>query len=485
VVVEHGSLAAFAREVGQRLQLGAGDRFLQFASPGFDVLAEELFPVWLAGGAVVFPPRRPGEQRADLAELAGREHVSVMELPAAYWHEWVRELDRAGRALPSSLRLVIVGSERVLPERLAMWRKLGVPLMNVYGVTEATCSSTFFRLPAGAGDDDLRHLPIGTPLPSVGLRILDEGLVPVPAGAVGELYISGVGVARGYLGRPGLTAGRFVADPDPSRPGQRLYRTGDLVRQRADGNLEFLSRADAQIKIRGYRIEPAEVESALCRHPQVAQAVVTAYEPGPGERRLAAYIVAPPRTRPNITDLRRFLGRQLPDYLVPAAYVRLEALPLTSNGKIDYDRLPEPGDERPELEEELILPATPLERQLAEIFAAVLGITVVGVNDNFFELGGDSILAIQVAARAQEQGIAVAPLDLFEHPTLTLLAQKAAEAKDTAAAQDPAGAAQAAAGEQADAAAQAPAAAADFPLARVDQGQLNTLLSRLSGGEAE
>jgi amino acid adenylation domain-containing protein len=242
VVVEHGSLAAFAREVGQRLQLGAGDRFLQFASPGFDVLAEELFPVWLAGGAVVFPPRRPGEQRADLAELAGREHVSVMELPAAYWHEWVRELDRAGRALPSSLRLVIVGSERVLPERLAMWRKLGVPLMNVYGVTEATCSSTFFRLPAGAGDDDLRHLPIGTPLPSVGLRILDEGLVPVPAGAVGELYISGVGVARGYLGRPGLTAGRFVADPDPSRPGQRLYRTGDLVRQRADGNLELVAR---------------------------------------------------------------------------------------------------------------------------------------------------------------------------------------------------------------------------------------------------
>src|ERR1035437_366045 len=151
VVVEHGSLAAFAREVGQRLQLGAGDRFLQFASPGFDVLAEELFPVWLAGGAVVFPPRRPGEQRADLAELAGREHVSVMELPAAYWHEWVRELDRAGRALPSSLRLVIVGSERVLPERLAMWRKLGVPLMNVYGGTEATGSSTFFRLPAGAG----------------------------------------------------------------------------------------------------------------------------------------------------------------------------------------------------------------------------------------------------------------------------------------------------------------------------------------------
>jgi amino acid adenylation domain-containing protein len=431
VVVEHGSLGVFAREVAERLQLGAGDRFLQFASPGFDVLAEELFPVWAAGGAVVFMPRLAGGQRVDVTEVVGREQVSVMELPAVFFHEWVRELDRSGRGLPSSLRLVVVGSERVLPERLVVWRRWGVALMNVYGVTEATCSSTFFRLPAGVGvDGDVRHLPIGTALPSVGLRVLDEGLVPVPAGGVGELYLAGVGVARGYAGRPGLTAERFVADPDPGRAGLRLYRTGDLVRERGDGNLEFVSRADAQVKIRGFRIEPAEVESALCRHPQVAQAVVVAWEAGAGDRRLVGYVVAPPRTRPNMTDVRRFLAGELPDYLVPSVLVRLESVPVTANGKVDYGRLPEPGDERPELEQELVLPRTPLEEQLAGVIAGVLGITLVGVEDNFFELGGDSILAIQVAARAQELGIPLAPLDLFEHPTLAQLATKATQTPD-------------------------------------------------------
>ena len=343
VVVEHGSLVTFAREVADRLQLGAGDRFLQFASPGFDVLVEEIFPIWLAGGAVVIPPARMTGPSLDLIGLIERERVSVMELPAAYWHEWVRELDRTGRKLPGVLRLVIVGAERVLPERLAMWQKLGVPLMHVYGITETTVSSTFFRLAPSAPAADLHHLPIGTALPFADLQILDAELRPVPAGGIGELYIGGVGVARGYLGRAGLTAQRFIANPDPARPGKRVYRTGDLVRQRADGNLMFFSRVDTQIKIRGYRVEPAEIESALCRHPQVAQAVVTVYAPAEGDQRLVAYMVPQARTRPNITDLRRFMARELPPYLVPSAFVQLEALPLTTNGKIDRDRLPEPA----------------------------------------------------------------------------------------------------------------------------------------------
>jgi amino acid adenylation domain-containing protein len=475
VVTEHRSLVTFAREVAGRLQLGAGDRFLQFASPSFDVLAEELFPVWLAGGAVVIPPPRMTGAGLDLMDLAEREHLSVLELPAAYWHEWVRELDRTGRALPSSLRLVIVGAERVLPERLAMWQKLGVPLMHVYGITETTVSSTFFRLPQKAQAADLQHLPIGTALPSVDLQILDSGLRPVPVGGVGELYIGGISVARGYLRHPALTAERFIADPDPAHPGQRVYRTGDLVRQRADGNLEFLSRADAQIKIRGFRVEPAEIESAMCRHPQVAQAVVTMHEPAPGDRRLAAYMVPQPRTRPNTTDLRRFLAREIPDYLVPAAFVRLEALPLTANGKVDFDRLPEPSSERPELVEEFVQPESPLERQLADIVAAVLGVTVVGANDNFFELGGDSILAIQVAARAQETGIGLAPLDIFEHPTVTLLAQAVTDPERTTQAADDA---QAIDEAQARTAGTRPTPG-DFPLAAVNQDQLDVLLSRL------
>ena len=424
-MIEHRSLVTFARDIVDRLGLGTGDRFLQFASPGFDVLVEELFPTWLAGGAVVVPTQHLISGEADLAELVERERLTVMELPTAYWHEWVRELDRLGRELASSLRLVIIGGERVLPERLALWRRLGVPLMHVYGLTETTVSSTFFRLDPADPVRDWPNLPIGTPLPSADLRILGSRLRPVPMGGTGELYIGGISVARGYLSRPGLTAHRFVADPDPARPGQRLYRTGDVVRQRADGNLEFISRADTQIKIRGFRVEPMEIESALSRHPQVAESVVTLYEPAPGDRRLVAYVVPRPGAAASLSELRRFLERELPAYMVPSAFVELGALPLNSNGKVDRDRLPAPDGDRPELTEEYVAPQSPLQQQLADTVAAVVGVAKVGIHDNFFDLGGDSIQAIQVVARAQEGGIGLSPLDFFEHPTVALLAQAA------------------------------------------------------------
>jgi amino acid adenylation domain-containing protein len=426
VVIEHRCLAVFARDVADRLQLGAGDRFLQFASPGFDVLVEELFPVWLAGGAVAVPPAGAG---MDLVKVIAKDRVTVIELPAAYWHEWVRTLDRDGTELPSSLRLVIVGAERVLPERLQTWQRFGVPLMNVYGITETTVSSTFFRLPAAPPPDDIRHLPIGTALPSVELRILDDELRPVPPGGVGELYLGGVGVGRGYLDRPGLTAQRFVADPDPARPGRRVYRSGDLVRRRADGNLEFLSRADAQIKIRGFRVEPAEIESALCRHPLIAQSVVSVHEPTPGDRRLVAHLVARDGTLPDVADLRRFLGRELPAYLIPAVYLPVEEIPLTPNGKVDHDRLPRPDGTRPELAEELVLPQSTLQRRLAAVFAEVLDVDSVGANDDFFDLGGDSILAIMVVSRARGEGIELTPIDVFERRTVAQLAAIAGQAE--------------------------------------------------------
>jgi amino acid adenylation domain-containing protein/non-ribosomal peptide synthase protein (TIGR01720 family) len=340
-MIEHRSLVTFARDVADRLGLGAGDRFLQFASPSFHVLAEELFPTWLAGGTVVIPTQHIISGGVDLAELVERERLTVMELPTAYWHVWVRELDRQGRQLPSCLRLVIIGGERVLPDRLTAWRRHGVPLMHVYGLTETTVSSTFFRLDPADPVVEWPNLPIGTPLSSADLRILDRRLRPVPLGAAGELYIGGISLARGYLDRPGLTAQRFVADAGPDRPpGQRLYRTGDLVRQRADGNLEFLSRVDTRIKIRGFRVEPTEIESTLSRHPNVAESVVTAYEPVPGDRRLVAYVVAQPESALRVAELRGFLERELPAYMVPSAFVRLDAVPLTANGKVDRDRLP-------------------------------------------------------------------------------------------------------------------------------------------------
>jgi len=424
-MIEHGSLVTFARDVVDRLGLGAGDRFLQFASPSFDVLAEELFPTWLAGGAVVIPKRHIISGEVDLAELAEQERLTVMELPTAYWHEWARELDRLGRDLPSCLRLVIIGGERVLPERLGLWRRLGVPLIHVYGLTETTVSSTFFRLDSADPVYEWPNLPIGTPLPSADLRVLDRRLRPTPVGGIGELYIGGISLARGYLGRPGLTAHRFIADPDPSQPGRRLYRTGDLVRLRADGNLEFLSRVDTQVKIRGFRVEPTEISSALLGHPRVAESVVVPYEPAPGDRRLVAYVVAGPAGAPESGELRRFLEDKLPAYLVPSLFIELDALPLNPNGKIDYGRLPAPDTTRPGPAEDFLEPQSPAQQKLAEIIAAVVGLAAISVQDNFFEVGGDSILAIQVVARAQEAGLRLSPYDLFAHPTVADLAEVA------------------------------------------------------------
>ena len=423
-MIEHGSLATFARDVVDRLGLGAGDRFLQFASPSFDVLVEELFPIWLAGGAVVVPTGHILSGQVDLVELLDRARVSVIELPTAYWHEWTRELDRLGRRLPDCLRLVIIGGERVLPERLVLWRRLGVPLLHVYGLTETTVSSTFFRLDPADPVRDWPNLPIGTPLPSADPHILDSRLRPVPRGGTGELYIGGISVARGYLGRPALTAQRFVADP--TRPGERLYRTGDLVRRRADGNLEFIGRVDTQIKIRGFRVEPAEIESTLSRHPGVAECVVVPHEPAPGDRRLVAYVVPRPGGDAlSAGDLRQFIGHELPSYLVPAAFVELDALPLNANGKIDRARLPAPGAARIETGAGYAAPRSAVQRKLVDIIAAAVGVERLGIHDNFFEVGGDSILAIQVVARARDEGIELEPFDLFVHPTVALLADAA------------------------------------------------------------
>jgi amino acid adenylation domain-containing protein/non-ribosomal peptide synthase protein (TIGR01720 family) len=426
-VVEHRSLTVFAADIAARLGLGAGDRFLQFASPGFDVIIEELFPTWLAGGAVVIPAGHIISSGADLGELIGQQRITVIELPTAYWHEWVRELDRTGRMLPECLRLVIIGGERVLPERVAMWRRLGVSLMHVYGLTETTCSSTFHRLDPGSPDQawQAANLPIGTPIPSADLRILDTRLRPVPLGGTGELYIGGVSLARGYLGRPGLTAQRFV--PDPDRAGHRLYRTGDLVRQRPGGELEFISRADTQIKIRGFRVEPTEIEAVLAKYESVAEAVVTMFEPSPGDRRLAAYLApVPGAALPGPAELRGFLERELPAYMIPAAFVALDKLPLNANGKVDREKLPVPDGAHAAASQGYAAPENPVQQQLADIVAAVVGLGQVGVHDNFFEIGGDSILAIQIVARAQDAGLRLSPYDIFANPTVAALAEVAA-----------------------------------------------------------
>ncbi|CAM3627150.1 non-ribosomal peptide synthase/polyketide synthase [Kibdelosporangium persicum] len=308
---------------------------------------------------------------------------------------------------------LVVGGEQLLGEVVDEWRTANptATVINEYGPTETTVGCMEYRIEPGTPLAQ-GPVPIGTPAWNSRLYVLDGSLNPVPVGVPGELYIAGDGLAVGYLHRPGLTAQRFVACPF-GVPGERMYRTGDLVRWRADGVMEYLGRVDDQVKIRGHRVELGEIESALLRHPEVAEAAVKVKD-----NRLAGYVVA--ASPPNADVLREWLARTLPAYMVPSAFVTLDALPVTPNGKVDRKALPDP-DMAPEHDH--VEPRTPVERALAQIWAAVLGVGRVGVHDNFFDLGGDSILSIQVVSRARNAGLGLRAKDLFLHQTLESLAE--------------------------------------------------------------
>ncbi|NEA46236.1 AMP-binding protein, partial [Streptomyces sp. SID10815] len=290
----------------------------------------------------------------------------------------------------------------------------GCEIANIYGPTEATVYATAWfggeRLPDQAP-------PIGRAVARTRAYVLDRSLRPQPVGVTGELYLGGPGLARGYLGRPGLTAARFVADPFGA-PGERMYRTGDLVRRRADGELEYVGRIDQQVKVRGFRIELGEVEEALRGCTGVAEAAAVAAD---GHRRLVGYVVPAPGERVEPETVRRELGRTLPDYMVPSTVVVLAELPLNPNGKVDRGRLPDPGPAVRAVRH--VAPRTPTERALAAILADVLNVERVGVDDNFFELGGDSIVSIQVVARARAEGLAITSRDVYRHQTVAALAR--------------------------------------------------------------
>ncbi|HEX7240013.1 MAG TPA: amino acid adenylation domain-containing protein, partial [Longimicrobiaceae bacterium] len=421
VAVPHSAVVAFATDMVERLGLGAGDRVLQFASPGFDVVVEELFPAWASGGAVVFSGAELLAPATLLREVE-RHGVTWFELPTAYWHEWVHQLARGGRRLPACVRFVIVGGERtVAPERLREWAALEVPLVHAFGLTETTVTSALLALEAGDDGSRWPALPIGAPTGNATVYVVGAGMMPVPVGVPGEMLIGGEGVARGYLDRPELTAERFVPDPFGRRPGARLYRTGDRVRWLADGNLEFLGRVDHQLRVRGFRVEPGEVEAALLEHPGVQEAVVVAREDAPGERRLVAYVVAGGEAAP--AALRAHLRERLPEHMVPSAFVALDALPLNLHGKTDRRALPAPAAEAPRAEPRDAARLTRTERVLAEVWKEVLGVDHVAPDDGFFDLGGHSLLLVRVHALLQERlGREVPIVELFQHPTLGGLA---------------------------------------------------------------
>jgi acyl carrier protein len=296
-----------------------------------------------------------------------------------------------------------------------------VDLWNLYGPTEATANAVVAKI--------IPHGPIliGRPIDNTQVYLLDAHLNPVPIGVSGEIYIGGDGLARGYLNRPELTAEQFTPNPFGVEPGARLYKTGDLARYLADGNIEFLGRIDHQVKIRGFRIELGEIESVLSQHPATRTCVAVVREEVAGDKRLVAYVVPRQESAPTINEFRNFLKQQLPDHMVPSAFVFLDALPLTPNGKVDRKALPVPNQSRPALDSFFVAPRTPAEQTIAEIWAEVLKLKQIGVHDNFFEVGGHSLLAVQVVSRIRNVFHVEIPLrTLFENPTVATLAAQIA-----------------------------------------------------------
>ena len=439
VAITHRALANFISSACIAFELTRNDRVLQFASLSFDTANEEIFPCLMSGATLVLRTDSMLDSVSLFLEKCRDWQITVLDLPTVYWDELVEQLSSALLTIPEQLRLVIIGGERAAPGRLAQWQKhVGerVRLLNTYGPTETTVVATMCDVTASYSDCSMREVSIGRPIPNVQTYILDNQLNPVPIGVPGELHIGGVGLGRGYLNRPELTAEKFIANPFSNEPGARLYKTGDLGRYLADGNIEFIARIDHQVKIRGFRIELGEIESALLQHSGVKEAVVLAredilldnddnqkskIETPKSDRRLVAYVV-PSQEEVSINELRSFVKAKLPEYMVPSTCVFLDCLPRTPNGKIDRKALAAP-DRRPELEEIYVAPRTPLEEMIAGIWAEVLKLPKVGVYDNFFELGGHSLLATKLVSRVRERLLVELPLRvLFENATVASLA---------------------------------------------------------------
>jgi amino acid adenylation domain-containing protein len=423
VVVPHNAIAAFTRAARAAYDLAPGDRVLQFASISFDTSAEEIWPALSSGATLVLRPDDMATSIPHFLRELERLGISVLDLPTAFWHEMVAGMEAEDLALPRGLRLVILGGEEALADRFALWRRRvgsGVRLVNTYGPTETTIVATRREL---SGLAPGAAVPIGWPIPGACGYVLDRFLEPVPAGVRGELWIGGSGVAQGYLGRPDLTAERFLPDPFAQEAGARLYRTGDLAVLRPDGDLVFAGRADRQLKVRGYRIEPGEIEAALRLHPALRDAVVDVRGPRDGQRLIAWIVPHEGAEAPAAADLRAFLRDRLPEPLLPAAFAPLAALPLTPSGKVDRRALAEPAEIRPD-NVSYAEPQSALERSIAGIYADLLRVGRVGLHDNFFDLGGHSLLIVRAHQKLKEAlGREIPVVDLFRFPTVAALAR--------------------------------------------------------------
>jgi amino acid adenylation domain-containing protein len=415
VAVEHRQLLHTLQAAQEVLRLTEADCLPSIASFSFDISLLELLLAPLAGGRCLLVSTHGALEATVTARVL--QEATVLHAVPGLMRRFVSVTN--GEQYPQ-LRLLLVGGEAVAPELVAemqaVWANADVRVL--YGPTEATIICASYEV-----SKTINHQMIGRPLPNTVLRILNGNGKSVPIGVDGEIYIGGAGVARGYWQSPELTAEKFVSAED----GTRIYRTGDRGRYLSDGNIEFTGRMDEQVKVRGFRIELGEIESVLTEHESVREAVVVALDDKGGEKRLVAYVVTDAAR--NVSDLRSHLKERLPDYMIPSAFVYLDALPLTSHGKIDRRALPAPDAERPALAEAFIAPRTPAEKSLASIWTKLLGINRVGINDSYFELGGDSLLATQLASQVRNLFEVELPLvKLFRHPTLAEMATSIEEA---------------------------------------------------------
>ncbi len=424
VLVTHHNVVRLLRSTEHWYGFRADDVWPLFHSYAFDVSVWELWGSLFYGGRLVVVPYLVTRSPGDFYELLASEGVTVLNQTPSAFRQLIWAEGNAPRKHQLQLRYVICAGEALELQSLKPWfdrhGDQHPRVVNMYGITETTVHSTYRVI----RKEDLTNgmgSVIGVPIPDLQLHLVDENLKPVPSGVPGEICVGGAGVARGYLNRPDLTNQRFLTDPFSDQPGARLYRSGDLAQINPNGELEYLGRMDHQVKIRGFRVELGEIESALNRHPAIRESVVVANTTTTADKRLVAYVV-PVATAPTVSDLRGYLAQTIPDYMLPAAFVFLSTLPLTTNGKVDRRALPNPDRTRPELTVDFVAPKNTAEKTLAQIWSEVLEVGNVGINDNFFDLGGDSIRSITILSRARQSGLRLSLQDIFQNPTVAGLA---------------------------------------------------------------
>ncbi len=465
------------------LNLNAEDRVAETAPQSFDISIWQFLSALLVGGATYIFNDDVARDPAQLLDAVEREKITILEIVPSLMRFVLEEAAARGSSKPglSALRWLLLTGEALPPQHCRDWfvHYPNIPLMNAYGPTECSDDVTHYVIEK-APPPEMTVTPIGKAITNMRLYILDANRQPVPVGIPGELYVGGIGVGRGYLQNPERTAASFSPDPFRPAPAARFYKTGDLVRWLPDGNIEFLGRIDHQVKVRGFRIELGEIESVLARRPAVREAIVTARAEANGLQRLVAYLTTDEETLAAkerfLPELRNYLKEKLPEYMIPHAFVLLAQFPLTPNGKVDRKALPEP-DSAALFAAEFLPPQTPEEKILAEIWEELLGVEQVGRRDNFFELGGDSIVSLQLINRAQARGLYFSPRQVFEAQTIEALARAASRAKTIQAEQ------RLLTGEVSLTPRSFDGRAGnltpeDFPLARLTQSQLDSLLAR-------